>query len=217
MVTSFDFIPRSAAPTSAPHVVAVSKSGDIELSVVRDSPRHQWSSRGELAASAGRRFKLYKTHASIEGDPSREPWDIPINEDTSPSTRPAVIARDEEAQTQKEEDHLTTQTQSAARYSPSPALRSSTDKKGGAGSAISTPRPSLTPLESDEPTGAANKARAVTPTKTPVLKTPKGLSLSRARSFRKSERHTAEKGLAYDISAVIRRRVLHGYGLESVS
>jgi hypothetical protein len=217
VVASFDFVPRSAAPTSAPHVVAVSKSGDIELSVVRDSPRHQWSSRGELAASSGRRFKFYRTHAGIEGDPTREPWDIPIDDDRSPADRPTTIGLDDGTRPDRDAEHHTLQIHQGSKYSPSIALPSSTstDRKAAGGSAVSTPRPSLTPLD-DEASGTGSKVRATTPTKTPV-RTPKALSLSRARSSRRSERYSAERGLAQDISAIIRRRVLHGYGLESVS
>lgn len=207
-VASFDFIPPSAAPTSAPHIVAVSRSGDIDLTVIRDSPRHRWSSRGDLIASVGRTYKIYQTHVAIGESNSREPWGVHFESEDRNSPL-GLSSRLPEDETKVERNES-----SARRQSPAPTLRASLEKRSGPGSSISTPRPALNTLDSDFTAIASSRSEAATTERQHDLTVPRQ-SRSRPRSVRRSDRQTTEKELAQDISAVMRRRVLEGYGLES--
>lgn len=227
-VASFAFIPGSVAPSSAPHVVAVSKSGDIELAVIRDAPRHTWSSRGDLVASIGRRFKVYNTHGGIDGDPPREPWDIVSH---SPERVHQELKEEKEqaeesvqGQIPKKDDHLTVVGLDRPRkISPASMMRIPAERKSN--SPFSTPRAVAVPLDSEEadtkssdpskPSLDLSKSRvegAVTPKDTNSRSRPRSI-LGRSRS----EKKTAERNLPLDISAVMRSRVLQGYSLENAS
>jgi len=257
--TSFAFVPRSAAPTSAPHVIAVSDAGAIQLAVIRDAPKHQWSSRGDLTASVGRGFKLYHTHGAIDGV-SREPWDL-HHDNNSPPSSPQLDQDREELMTNgtslKRDSNpvgwLSFQKQSAwkgeglsvqqshlplpstlftpgRKYSPASTMRIPLERKGLPSPSM-TPKPGLLSLSTEEQTNNDSgntpvKAPQPPPTTSAILKTatmtetPRdvSLSVSRQRSSHRgrSERRTAEAFLSQDISVVMRRRVLQGYGLESV-
>jgi hypothetical protein len=104
---------------------------------------------------------------------------------------------------------------SARRQSPAPTLRASLEKRSGPGSSISTPRPVLNTLDSDLTAIASSRSDAATTERHEPM-VPRQ-SRSKARSTRRLDRQTTERELAQDISAVMRRRVLAGYGLESVS
>jgi hypothetical protein len=199
-------------------VVAVSRSGDIEVSVIRDPPQHTWSSRGELMASVGRGYKVYRTHAGIDREAYTEPWDIGIHpEDRSPITHALPLPREEDLHAEhKTIDHLKTQSASSRKFSPASAMRTPFGGKQGPGSSISTPRPSPVALHSDDTTTTVANVEGVSNKLQGGNKTPKNLSRSRPRAARVSEKQVAERALSQDISAIIRRRVLQGYGLGSV-
>ncbi|KAG8827421.1 hypothetical protein FRC19_003219 [Serendipita sp. 401] len=211
-VASFDFIPRSAAPSSAPHIVAVSKSGDIDLTAIRDSPRHQWSSRGELIASVGKTYKVYHTHAGIVGESTQEPWDIQLQDDT-----PSSLLQDNDRPTDvhKRDGLLSVQYEPKRKISPASAIRVPFEKKQGPASSISTPRPALTPLDSDDAVNTPGATKQDGPFQLKSLQGLHPASRSGPRSGKHSERRFAERGLGQDISAIIRRRAVQGYGLES--
>jgi len=115
------------------------------------------------------------------------------------------------------------------KYSPASTMRIPLEKKGLPSPSM-TPKPGLLSLTTEEQTnsdtGNAPVKAPQPPTTSTILKTatmtetPKGVSLSvsRQRSSHRgrSERRTAEAFLSQDISVVMRRRVLQGYGLESV-
>lgn len=210
MVVSFDFIPRSAAPTSPPHIVAVSRSGDIELSVIRDSPRHKWSPRGELLASVGSTYKVYQTHSGFDDNVPQDPWEIQFRDETkSPLKNMSTLQQEAEPTAEPSNQNLIVQASAPRKYSPSSILRM--PFRPGPGSSISTPRPLSVPLDSEETT--VPKVEVTAP-KPPLSKPP---SHSRGRSTARSEKRSLERQLAQDISMITRRRVLQGYGLESVS
>lgn len=254
---SFAFVPRSAAPTSAPHVITVSDAGDIQLAVVRDAPKHQWSSRGDLTASVGRGFKLYHTHGAIDDAP-REPWDL-HRDNNSPPSSPQLDQDHEEFiaygtslkrdpnpvgwlsfQKQKGEGSISQQSHlpppltffaPGRKYSPASTMRIPLERKGLPSPSM-TPKPGLLSLTTEEQTNndtgnAPGRVPQPPSTASTILKTTTmteaskdvSLSVSRQRSSHRgrSERRTAEAFLSQDISVVMRRRVLQGYGLESVS
>ena len=116
------------------------------------------------------------------------------------------------------------------KYSPVSTMRIPLEKKGFLSPSM-TPKPGLLSLTTEEQTNSDTgnvpaKAPQPPPTTSTILKTatmtetPRGVSLSvsRQRSSHRgrSERRTAEAFLSQDISVVMRRRVLQGYGLESV-
>jgi len=258
--TSFTFVPRSAAPTSAPHVITVSDAGDIQLAVIRDAPKHKWSSRGDLTASVGRGFKLYHTHGAIDDTP-REPWDLHRDNNSPPPSPQAsqdceeLIANDtppkrdpnpvgwlsfQKQSVWKGDGSITQQSHlpppltffaAGRKYSPASAMRIPLERKGLSSPSM-TPKPALLSLttegQANSDTGNAQvKAPEPPPTASTILKTATltetskdvSLSVSRQRSSHRgrSERRTAEAFLSQDISVVMRRRVLQGYGLESAS
>lgn len=255
--TSFAFVPRNAAPTSAPHVITVSDAGDIQLAVIRDAPKHTWSSRGDLTASVGRGFKLYHTHGAIDDAP-REPWDLHRGENSPPPSpqlgqdygelifSDSSLKRDpnpvgwlsfQKQSVWKGEGPITQQSHlplpstffaPGRKYSPASTMRIPLERKGLPSPSM-TPKPGLLSLTTEEQansdTGNAQVKGPQPPsTASAILKTAESskdasLSISRQRSSHRgrSERRTAEAFLSQDISVVMRRRVLQGYGLESVS
>ena len=91
-----------------------------------------------------------------------------------------------------------------------------------------TPKPGLLSLTAEEQVNSdTGNAQVKPPTTSTILNTATmtesskdvSLSVSRHRSSHRgrSERRTAEAFLSQDISVVMRRRVLQGYGLESAS
>ena len=225
---------------------------------MRDAPKHQWSSRGDMTASVGRGFKLYHTHDAIDGAPS-EPWDLHC--DNTPPSSPQLGQDREELmanETSLKRDPnpvgwLSFQKQSAwkgqgssiqqpylplpstffapgRKYSPASTTRTPLERKGFLSPSM-TPKPGLLSLSTEEQTNSDTgnvpvKAQQPPLTTSTILKTatmtetPRdvSLSVSRQRSSHRgrSERRTAEAFLSQDISVVMRRRVLQGYGLESV-
>lgn len=187
--------------------------------MIRDPPQHTWSSRGELMASVGRGYKVYRTHAGIGEDTNTEPWDINYHlEERSPfAPVPPLPLEGDLRPEQKTLEHSKFRTAAPRKLSPASALRTPLDKKQGPGSSISTPRPSPVVLHSDDTQVTAPTVEVVVPAKAHGgSKTPKSQSRSRPRSARVSEKQMAERALSQDISAIIRRRVLQGYGLGSV-
>jgi hypothetical protein len=199
-------------------VVAVSRLGDIELSVIRDPPQHIWSARGELMASVGRGYKVYRTHAGIDRGDYTEPWDINIHSgDHSPIAYALPLPREEGLHAEhKIIDHLKTQSASSRKFSPASGMPTLLGGKQGPGSSISTPRPSPVALHSDDTTTAVVNVEAIPAKFHGGDKPPRNQSRSRPRSARVSEKQVTERALSQDISAIIRRRVLQGYGLGSV-
>ena len=115
------------------------------------------------------------------------------------------------------------------KYSPA-SMRTPLERKGLLSPSM-TPKPGLLSLTTEEQTNSDTGNVPVKPVQAPlttstILKTatmtetPRdvSLSVSRQRSSHRgrSERRTAEAFLSQDISVVMRRRVLQGYGLESV-
>jgi len=225
---------------------------------MRDAPKHQWSSRGDLTASVGRGFKLYHTHGAIDDAP-REPWDLRCDNNSPPPSpqlgqdheelisNDASLRRDPNPvgwlsfQKQSvwkgeglisQQSHLPPPSTSFApgrKYSPASMMRIPLERKGLPSPSM-TPKPGLLSLTTEEQT---NNDAGNAPTKAPqlttstILKTAAmtetskdaSLSILRQRSSHRgrSERRTAEAFLSQDISVVMRRRVMQGYGLESVS
>lgn len=190
--------------------MAVSQSGDIELSVIRDSPRHRWSSRGDLAASVGSTFKVYQTHVGFDSQSSQEPWDNQRDDGKSPFKGFSALHQDMELTTAPSNQNLAVHTNVPRKYSPSSILRIPLEKKAGPESAISTPRPLAVPLDSEESTLPKVEAAS---TFRPAL----SKQTNQSRSAGRSEKRNLERHLAQDISTTIRRRVEQRYGLESVS
>jgi hypothetical protein len=115
------------------------------------------------------------------------------------------------------------------KYSPASTMRIPLERKGLLSPSM-TPKPGSLSLTTEEQTNTDSGNTPVKapqpPTTSTILKTatmtdtPRDVSLSTSRqrsSHRgRSERRTAEAFLSQDISVVMRRRVLQGYGLESV-
>jgi hypothetical protein len=190
----------------------VSRSGDIELSVIRDSPRHRWSPRGELVASVGSTFKVYQTHVGLESQSSQEPLHNQQDEGKSPFKGLSNLHQDTELTTAPGNQNLAVHTNVPRKYSPSSILRMPLEKKTGPESAISTPRPLAVTLDSEESTLPKMEAASAS---RPALS--KQTNQSRGRSAGRSEKRNLERYLAQDISTIIRRRVEERYGLLSVS
>ncbi|RXW20412.1 hypothetical protein EST38_g5435 [Candolleomyces aberdarensis] len=76
-LASFAMVPDSSDNPLACHVMVVNKDGDLELYQVHDTPKQgAWSSLGDLTVGAGKGFKVFegfRNHESTDSDGVRQP------------------------------------------------------------------------------------------------------------------------------------------------
>ncbi|CAL1705967.1 unnamed protein product [Somion occarium] len=97
-LASFALVPDSDPCPLTSNVMVVNKEGDLELYAVHDTPTHTpWSPRGDLALGIGRSYKIMPGFRERERPP--EPWDIVMQPPGYTSTSHSVDYRDSHEQT----------------------------------------------------------------------------------------------------------------------
>ncbi|KAH7928941.1 hypothetical protein BV22DRAFT_1030156 [Leucogyrophana mollusca] len=76
-LASFALVPSAHPFPLTSQVMVVNREGDLELYAVHDTPKHaSWSTRGELAISAGLSYNVIR--GFHDATPPPQPWDISI-------------------------------------------------------------------------------------------------------------------------------------------
>ncbi|EJD52310.1 hypothetical protein AURDEDRAFT_158037 [Auricularia subglabra TFB-10046 SS5] len=217
-LASFAFVPGS----SAKQLVGLSREGDIEFSSTADAHVVAWSARGELGVELGRRFRVYQPVL----DEQQRPWDTPapppepvLRLNGSAVKPPTTFGRgdDDGFPALAAPPRLTIPRPHTQMYSPASIGRIPLERAPG----DATPRAGATialPAE-DTPTArfAAHTSWSRAPRK--ASKSPGARASSAVRGSSKSRVPAGQKSsvrvVRDDISVVMRRRVLRGYGLDS--
>ncbi|KIP06122.1 hypothetical protein PHLGIDRAFT_107382 [Phlebiopsis gigantea 11061_1 CR5-6] len=229
-LASFAFVPSGETCPLTSDVMVVNREGDLELYAVHDTPIHTpWSIRGELAIGIGRSYALIP--AFHEVDPHPEPWEldvapaVPTQQHTPHSiakqlasedvpvrgrglTSPPMFGRGDEdgfpalpVSAKVQANLAATRPNPIHAYSPA-ALKYMRFEHGAAAKRLNV---SPSPARADSALRTAlGKSRAV-PRKV------RALSPIWGRSAEAAMQHVIEE----DISMVMRKRVLDGYGLSS--
>jgi SEA/GATOR complex protein SEA4/MIOS len=193
-------------------VAVVTKDGDLDMQTMYDPPQPRWSARGELSIASGRSYQVYQPFRDEE--PISEPWSVVPHETRPQVTSPngSVRGRKEAKEASKEPISLgdgssvLLAVRPSRTYSPA-SMRRFTQNMSPAPDA--TPRPGQFALRPEnEPSEKRGRAPQQGETKT--------FSRSLSRSKLSSDERSSRRGITDDISMVIRRRALKGYGLENV-
>ncbi|EMD33754.1 hypothetical protein CERSUDRAFT_160035, partial [Gelatoporia subvermispora B] len=74
-IVSFALVPSTYPCPLTSNVLVANKHGDLELYAVHDTPKHTpWSARGDIAIGTGRSYRIIPGIRDLEPPP--EPWDI---------------------------------------------------------------------------------------------------------------------------------------------
>ncbi|OCH85554.1 hypothetical protein OBBRIDRAFT_739720 [Obba rivulosa] len=74
-LVSFALVPSADSCPLTSNVMVANKQGDLELHAVHDTPKHTpWSARGDVAIGTGRSYRIIPGFRDLEPPP--EPWDI---------------------------------------------------------------------------------------------------------------------------------------------
>ena len=226
-LASFAFVPSADPCPLTSDVMVVNREGDLELYAVHDTPVHNpWSARGELAMGIGRSYALMP--AFHEPDPPPEPWEVdvepPVQTTTPHSVDKQLLHEDTPA---RGRGQLTPPTFGRGDEDGFPALPA----KPTANLAATRP----TPIRAYSPAalrhmhfehGAmARRLGSPSPARhDSALKSALGKSRSVAKRARapsplwgQPAEATMQHVIEGDISMIMRRRVIQGYGLVSVS
>ncbi|KAI0071900.1 hypothetical protein K474DRAFT_1629835 [Panus rudis PR-1116 ss-1] len=92
-LASFALVPSSEACPLTSNVMVVNKEGDLELYAVHDIPTHTpWSPRGDLATGIGRSYRIFP--GFHEREPPPEPWNILVEPSTPPFSADTVTNKE---------------------------------------------------------------------------------------------------------------------------
>ena len=193
-------------------MAVVTKDGDLDMQTMYDPPQPRWSARGELSIASGRSYQVYQPFRDEE--PIAEPWSLVPHEIRSQVTSPhgSVRGRKEAKETLKEPvavgdgPSVLLAVRPSRTYSPA-SMRRFTQNKSPAPDA--TPRPGQFALrpENELP---EKRGRAFQKGET------KTFSRSLSKSKLSSDERSSRRVIIDDMSMVIRKRALKGYGLENV-
>ena len=210
LVSSFAFIPGDPSHANEYSIAVVTKDGDLDMQTMHDPPQPQWSSRGELSITRGRSYMVYQPFRDEE--PIAEPWTVvpqeqPLLRTGVPSPHhPGRGSNDLPTLGDTPEDPLSSVTRHIRTYSPASMGRFPLDRSPAPDA---TPRPGKFTLRPETDT-AEKRGRTYYK---PELKT---FSRSLSRGKLSSNERATRRIIMDDISMVIRRRVLQGYGLDNV-
>ncbi|TFK53760.1 hypothetical protein OE88DRAFT_1656037 [Heliocybe sulcata] len=224
-LSSFAFVPSLQKHPLASHVMVVSKEGDLELYAIHDTPKYtSWSSRGDLAIGCGRSCRTvsgYDVRGPLNG---LEPWNVEVADGL-----PVVGGDDAAVQA-----YLTSGRRKSTATTPTPPFFGRGDEDGFP-ALSSTPARSRERMTPKVPRNSAAASPAVKTVNLPADQStgtikpsdlparPRSVAGSarvsrRDKSASKARRHAADtihKYVEQDISMVMRKRVLRGYGLTN--
>ena len=181
------------------------------MQTMYDPPEPRWSCRGELSIASGLSYQVYQPFRSDE--PVPEAWSIvpkdPRSQMTSPygSLRGRKEALEEPVTFRDGSGGMQLNVHLSRTYSPASMRRFTLDKSPAPDA---TPRPSRFALR---PENELSEKRGRSLQKGEQKKS---FSRSQSRSKLSSDERSSRRVITDDISMVIRRRVLKGYGLENV-
>lgn len=183
------------------------------MQTMHDPPQPQWSSRGELSIGLGRKYQVYQPFKDEE--PIVDPWNVVPQEQRSRRTSPLTSLRDRREVSRgpvASEKVPTGDSRNILNLSISNTHSSVSMRRIGLNKSPApeaTPRPGQLRLRPDADS-ADNRGRVDGKFE---LK-PSRRSLSRGKLS--TDERSSRRVITDDISMIIRRRVLQGYGLENV-
>ncbi|KAG2154425.1 uncharacterized protein EDB93DRAFT_1223264 [Suillus bovinus] len=202
-LASFALVPSKRAFSLTSEVMVVNKDGDLELYAVHDTPKQaSWSPRGDLIIGAGLGCKMFPGFED-RGTPP-QPWDIHVEETTASRGRdrttslPAFGRGDEDGFPALEVKSALSKPIKARTYSPASFRHYPLDQ-----SELSVPSSSA---------GAqmASRAEAVEEPKSNGHRQGGKKSAPGGKTLR-----SVHQAVEDDISMIMRRRTIRGYGLAS--
>ncbi|KAF8530402.1 hypothetical protein BU17DRAFT_36281 [Hysterangium stoloniferum] len=212
-LSSFVCIPNTHSRGNEYSVAVVTKEGDLNMQTMHDPPQPQWSSRGELSIGAGRTYQVYQPFNDEE--PISDPWNVVPREQRSRKASPfsSIRGRREASKAQiLSEKFPAGESSNVLNLDITNTYSSASMKRFGldiSPAPDATPRPGQLELRRDvNPADSRGKPDGNVESK------PSRRSLSRGK-LSLSARAT-RRVITDDISMVIRRRALQGYGLENV-
>jgi hypothetical protein len=204
-LASFALVPSKRAFSLTSEVMVVNKDGDLELYAVHDTPKQaSWSARGDLIIGAGLGCKVLPGFEDRGVPP--QPWDIRIEETATSWGRdkstslPAFGRGDEDGFPALESTTAPSKPAKVRTYSPASFRHF--------------------PLDQSELSASPSSVGAQTAARAEAVEKPKSnghrqggeKSLSRGKTYR-----NVHQAVEDDISMIMRRRTIRGYGLANVS
>lgn len=180
------------------------------MQTLYDPPLPRWSSRGELSVAAGKSYQVYQPFRDDE--PISEPWSVVPQEPRSQVASPygSVRGHKEAAKDPTNLGDMSSGTvlniRPSRTYSPA-SMRRFTLNKSPAPDA--TPRPGQFALRPENEL-SEKRGRGLQKGE------PKTFSRSLSKGRLSSDERSSRRVIVDDISMVIRRRAIKGYGLENV-
>lgn len=213
-LSSFALVPSADPHPLTSNVMVVNREGDLELYAIHDTPTHSpWSPRGELALGIRCSYRII--HGSHAKEPPPEPWDI----DIQPSM-PNSAAHSVERNAGRE---------SAGRsHTNSPPMFGRGDEDGFPALTLPPARTPTANLAATRPPGSVS-LKSLQFEHTAIVKLDGNDSShssgSRIKHGHGRHAHTRRTGtidtmqhnVESDISMIMRRRVIQGYSITSVS
>ncbi|KZS98492.1 hypothetical protein SISNIDRAFT_448741 [Sistotremastrum niveocremeum HHB9708] len=211
-ISSFAFVPNMNAQSSTPNLLTILKNGDLEMYGVSDPSHTQWSCHGDLAVGSASTYSVYHP-ADTQHESYPDPWTL-VNPSQSGDARSRFAVPESEGKL--------SQSPKFGRGDrdgfPLPSTRTketSATRHDGPGNVVFEREPSngMTLPEvglGEQPSGRGNSSsRMGTGTEKP------NRSSSRGRSKTYPEERTGFRALQDDVSLLMKRRALRGYGLQS--
>lgn len=211
--------------------MVVNKNGDLQLYAIHDTPKPTlWSSRGDLVIGAGESFKVLSASLDEE-DIGREPWDI-----QGPPSQHRPPSKDSRSRSAPDTAEEPLRGRGRARGFPADPiplpLFGRGDEEGfpalGKPSNLAVGKPGQTRHYSpaslrqygqkDRSLSTGRFAQAPKPTRSaPLMSPPQGRKHAASRDSSVSKHFKAVSNVvADDISMIMRRRALRGYGISDV-
>ncbi|THH17490.1 hypothetical protein EW146_g3338 [Bondarzewia mesenterica] len=203
-LASFALMPSTRPHPLASSLMVVTKDGDLECTSVHDIPLHApWSSRGELAIAAGTSYRVFSgVHA---GDPPPEPWALAIASGDRHRRAPTFGRGDEDG-------FPALGTPSSRRSPRSSSAHAQAEKLKPSQATDRMLNPSFHSLSTSSHVNVDLPAEHPLP----PLAGSKRKDASKARSSSKGRRWAVDRvkvTVEEDVSMLMRRRVVNGYGL----
>ncbi|KIY67134.1 hypothetical protein CYLTODRAFT_376717 [Cylindrobasidium torrendii FP15055 ss-10] len=217
-LSSFALVP-SENNVLTTNLMVVNSNGDLEYSALYDTPKQaSWSARGDLALGAGFSYRIVSALPDEEVPP--EPWDIPAPLPHAPRSAGNSQSRGRDKPASREPATTTTTTTSrSASYNPSSRRQSFR----GSSLAADTPQgrsfsPSSLRMQDTQMNKAEFFNRSISRSRKENVRLKPALSPdTRAPVKPKKQLKGIAATIEEDVSMMMRRRALSGYGLTSPS
>ncbi|KAF8893606.1 hypothetical protein BD779DRAFT_1609907 [Infundibulicybe gibba] len=219
-LASFSLVPCPQRHPLSSHVMVVNKEGDLELYAIHDTPKQaSWSSRGDLIIGAGESLKIIEGFQEEE-PPAREPWEVPA---LAPAPNQGGSARHSQSRSrsrQREESVRRGRSGGDPVIPPPPILFGRGDEDGFP--ALLAPATADAPAQKENPSTPGKYRFEYTESSMISLGGGAGDTFSKKKGAKRrssgsragnSKRGVVNTIVEDDISMVMRRRTLRGYGI----